>query len=109
MRHTMNQDHEGNVAGIEKIAGKRAELFALLLKEEQRARGKIPPFQRGRSSLVPVSLAQQRLWIVDQLEGAGAAYHIPAGVRLRGELDVGALKRTLDTIVERHEALRTRF
>ena len=37
------------------------------------------------------------------------AYHIPGGLRLRGELDRDALKRALDRIVSRHEALRTRF
>ncbi|WP_010446094.1 non-ribosomal peptide synthetase, partial [Pseudomonas asplenii] len=44
-----------------------------------------------------------------QLEGGSAAYHIPAGLRLRGSLDASALKRALDRIVARHEALRTTF
>ncbi|MGD7248262.1 condensation domain-containing protein, partial [Ralstonia pseudosolanacearum] len=42
-------------------------------------------------------------------EGGSEAYHIPVGLRLKGELDEDALRRSLDRIVARHEALRTRF
>ncbi len=63
-----------------------------------------------RSKPLPLSFAQQRLWFLDQLDrSAGAAYHMPAGLRLRGELDLQALRATLDRIVARHEALRTTF
>ncbi|MDF0607294.1 condensation domain-containing protein, partial [Neisseriaceae bacterium TC5R-5] len=40
---------------------------------------------------------------------AGAAYHIPAALKLQGELNRSALQQALDRIVARHEALRTRF
>ncbi|HET7865310.1 MAG TPA: amino acid adenylation domain-containing protein, partial [Burkholderiaceae bacterium] len=63
-----------------------------------------------RSMPLPLSFAQQRLWFLDQLDqGAGAAYHLPTGVRLQGVLDVPALQAALDRIVARHEALRTCF
>ena len=62
-----------------------------------------------RSAALPLSFAQQRLWFLEQLGGPGAAYHIPMRLRLRGELDRGALERALDRIVARHEALRTTF
>ena len=62
--------------------------------------------KRGR---VPLSYAQQRLWFLAQMEGVSEAYHIPLGLRLQGKLDRGALRRALDRIVERHEALRTMF
>ncbi|MCH5522404.1 condensation domain-containing protein, partial [Pseudomonas syringae] len=59
---------------------------------------------------LPLSWAQQRLWFLDQLDrAAGAAYHIPAGLRLRGRLNRDALQATLDRIVARHETLRTHF
>jgi amino acid adenylation domain-containing protein len=62
-----------------------------------------------RSSAIPLSFAQQRLWFLEQLGGTGAAYHVPMSLRLHGDLDRGALERALDRIVARHEALRTTF
>ena len=62
-----------------------------------------------RDGAVGLSFAQQRLWFLSQMEGVSEAYHIAAGLRLRGKLDRTALRRALDRIVERHEALRTRF
>ncbi|HEY0372238.1 MAG TPA: amino acid adenylation domain-containing protein, partial [Thermoanaerobaculia bacterium] len=63
-----------------------------------------------RSQALPLSLAQQRLWFLDQLDkAASAAYHMPAALRLRGRLDVDALQATLDRVVARHEVLRTSF
>src|SRR5215204_25466 len=57
---------------------------------------------------LPLSFAQQRLWFLAQI-GASQAYHISNGWRLKGQLDRGALRRALDRIVARHEALRTTF
>ena len=57
----------------------------------------------------PLSFAQQRLWFIEQFEEATAAYNIPFGFRLRGQLNVAALERSLNEILRRHEALRTSF
>ena len=57
----------------------------------------------------PISYAQQRLWFLDQLEPGNPVYNLPAGVRLRGALQLSALERSLNEIIRRHEALRTRF
>ncbi|NVE00636.1 non-ribosomal peptide synthetase, partial [Massilia sp. BJB1822] len=63
-----------------------------------------------RSQALPLSWAQQRLWFLDQLDHAsGAAYHMPAALRLQGKIDRKALKEALDSIVARHESLRTSF
>src|SRR6185436_8918929 len=63
-----------------------------------------------RSGPLPVSYAQQRLWFLDRLDAAaGAAYHMPVALRLSGALDREALQATLDSLVGRHEILRTRF
>jgi len=62
-----------------------------------------------RSGDLPLSFAQERLWFLNQLEPESAFYNMPSGVRLSGELDVDALKRTLSEVIRRHEVLRTTF
>ena len=62
-----------------------------------------------RPARLPLSYAQQRLWFIDQLEGGSTEYHMPWALRLRGELDLPALERTINAIVARHESLRTHF
>ena len=57
----------------------------------------------------PASFSQQRLWFLHQLESDEAAYNVPRAIRLRGPLDVAALRRALAEIVERHDVLRTHF
>ena len=59
----------------------------------------------------PVSHAQRRLWIVNQmLEGSSsAAYNVPAAFTLEGKLDRTAFRAAWDAIVKRHESLRTTF
>ena len=57
---------------------------------------------------MPLSFAQRRLWVLEQL-GTSAAYHIPTAIRLEGALDRGALVRALNEIACRHETLRTTF
>jgi amino acid adenylation domain-containing protein len=66
------------------------------------------PVERN-SSGPALSFAQQRLWILDQLDPGTPAFNLPAAARLRGPLDAAALERTLNEIVARHEALRTTF
>lgn len=56
-----------------------------------------------------LSYAQERQWFLWQLEPDSAAYHIPAALRLVGALDRNALQRAFDTLVQRHETLRTVF
>ncbi|NPE50869.1 amino acid adenylation domain-containing protein, partial [Dickeya dadantii] len=58
----------------------------------------------------PLSLAQQRLWFLTQLDpAASAAYVIQGAVQLQGTLNVSALTQALDRIMARHAPLRTRF
>ncbi|MGC4060737.1 MAG: amino acid adenylation domain-containing protein [Aquabacterium sp.] len=58
---------------------------------------------------MPLSWAQHRLWFLDQFPGASAGYLLPMALRLQGTLDLRALQHSLDALIARHAALRTRF
>ncbi|MEX3526046.1 MAG: amino acid adenylation domain-containing protein [Burkholderia sp.] len=72
------------------------------------ARLPIVPFP-GAERRFPLSHAQERLWFLWCLDPASAAYNVTGAVRLRGRLEVGALRAALDRVVEAHESLRQRF
>ncbi|MFJ9770754.1 amino acid adenylation domain-containing protein [Kitasatospora sp. NPDC101157] len=57
--------------------------------------------------MIPLSYTQRRLWFINRLEEAGASYHVPMAIRVRGELDTAALDAALTDLAARHEPLRT--
>ena len=65
--------------------------------------------RRSAGDPVPASYAQQRLWFLNQLETDSAFYNVPIARRLRGRLDIDALRRAIEKLTMRHEALRTNF
>ncbi len=92
------------------FAPERLELFVRTLHAKGIGGDWRPPFQRlERVAASALSYAQERLWIIDQLEPGGATYNIPVAVRLKGALDVGVVERVFKEVVKRHEVLRTRI
>jgi amino acid adenylation domain-containing protein len=89
------------------------EKLALLSKRLKESRGNATKKQsitrRGGSGSYPLSLAQQRLWFLHQLQPDNAYYNTAGAMRLKGDLHVAALQRTLSEIVRRHDVLRTSF
>jgi amino acid adenylation domain-containing protein len=61
-----------------------------------------------RSQPLPLSYAQERLWVLGQL-APDAAYNLPFAFRVRGPLNIKAFERALQLLIERHEPMRTRF
>ncbi|WP_182140654.1 non-ribosomal peptide synthetase [Pseudomonas fulva] len=62
-----------------------------------------------REGVLPLSYAQERLWFLWQMQPYSAAYNLPRALRLRGVLDIEALRVSFGTLVARHEPLRTTF
>ncbi|MFD4562479.1 amino acid adenylation domain-containing protein, partial [Streptomyces sp. NPDC058469] len=88
----------------------RRTVRALAVAVEGAAQGGVPPVTAAdRSRPLPLSFAQQRLWFLNQLDPGSTEYNVALPVRLDGVLDVAALGAALDTVVARHEVLRTRL
>jgi len=70
-----------------------------------------PPITRVEREGVelPLSFAQQRLWLLDQLAPGTSIYNVPSAMRLQGRLNVAALEQSLVELEQRHEILRTTF
>jgi amino acid adenylation domain-containing protein len=79
-----------------------------LLRSHQRL-ADVPLRKSAWGDTAPVSFAQQRLWFLHRFAPLSAAYHIPHAIRLQGRVDIKALELALETLVQRHEALRTVF
>ena len=62
-----------------------------------------------RPDRIPLSLAQQRLWILNRFAEHAGAYNMPLAVELTGDVDPEALRAGLLDVLERHESLRTTF
>ncbi|MEU5695254.1 amino acid adenylation domain-containing protein [Actinosynnema sp. NPDC020468] len=75
------------------------------------AGGTRPPLRASRAlpEPLPPSSAQRRLWFLDQLEGPSSTYNVVLALRVRGRLDVEALRAAASDVVARHDALRTVF
>ncbi|MBF6209344.1 amino acid adenylation domain-containing protein, partial [Streptomyces gardneri] len=84
-------------------------VVALAAKVESAAGqgGRTPLVAQERPELVPLSLAQQRMWFLNRFDNRTAVNNIPVALRLTGELDVAALGAAIGDVLARHEALRT--
>jgi amino acid adenylation domain-containing protein len=91
------------------IAGLAIEINLLRAGEARSPTTPLVRFDRERTKRLPLSFAQQRLWFLEQIEGELTAYNMPFGWRLCGPLNTEALRRALETVVRRHEPLRTTF
>lgn len=75
--------------------------------ESRNKKAVLPAIQAtSTNSNIPLSFGQERLWFIDQLEGS-LQYHIPMVARLKGEINKQALNRSIQTIINRHQVLRT--
>ncbi|HET9269643.1 MAG TPA: condensation domain-containing protein, partial [Vicinamibacterales bacterium] len=72
-----------------------------------RVAGTTPIPRRHATEPCPLSFAQQRLWVLDQLEPGNPAYNMRVALRLSGTLSIDALEQSLSEILRRHDGLRT--
>lgn len=90
-----------------RVAAERGALLALLGAQQEPDGGPAPQAAGPPDGPAPLSHAQQRLWIVEQIEGIGTAYAIPGAAEIEGALDPVALERALAAVMRRQASLRT--
>src|SRR5947208_15734778 len=99
----------GNESSGQKPELSPAKKALLQARLRQNASQEAEAIPRRNQPEAPLSFAQQRLWFLDQFSPGSCAYNVPRVFRLSGHLDVTALQYALDSLVERHEILRTIF
>ena len=92
---------------LHRLKSHKTEIINFLGQLEEDDNRKIQPIKRTGN--LPLSFAQRRLWLLHELEPETTAYSMPQVFRINGELNITALKNSLDDIINRHEVLRTTF
>ena len=87
----------------------KRKLFARRARESQEAALMQVVPRRDESGPAPLTLYQDRLWFLDQLQQGSAAYNVYQALRLRGAIDIAALREAFCELLARHESLRTSF
>ncbi|MEV6521219.1 amino acid adenylation domain-containing protein [Longispora sp. NPDC051575] len=88
----------------------RAALLERRLRQRAAtAEGPAPIPTRPAGTAPPLSYQQERVWFMEQFAPGTTSYNIPVPLRLRGPIDLDALRGALAALPARHEALRMRF
>ncbi|PHM11387.1 hypothetical protein CK516_02895 [Nostoc sp. 'Peltigera malacea cyanobiont' DB3992] len=91
------------------LAKNKAELILLLHEKNAAPDTDLPLIKTERPQNLPLSFAQERLWLLNQLEPDSPFYNEQIALKLHGQLNVVALEQSLNKIISRHEILRTNF
>lgn len=96
------------IESVGSLSAQQKKALAVMLKQQGINLFEIAPvFKRQEGEPLRLSYAQERQWFLWQLEPHSAAYHLPRALRLKGRLDRAALQRSFDSLIGRHESLRT--
>jgi hypothetical protein len=90
------------------LARRKAELLDALA-HAQRPFVPEPLTRRSRDAAIPQTQAQQGMWLIDHFAPGNVAYNIPEAFLVESSVDIKALQRAVDMLLQRHEALRISF
>ncbi|AKQ66396.1 Malonyl CoA-acyl carrier protein transacylase [Myxococcus hansupus] len=93
------------------VAGISARIEAMLLAARPMEGGAAPELmvRIDRSGDLPLSVVQERVWRMEQLDPGNPSLNMPLAVRISGALDVGVLERSVNEVIRRHEMLRATY
>ena len=92
----------------------KLELVEFLFNQKQlhgyqEARPPLVVMERSSDSSIPLSFAQQRMWLIDQMNDGSSEYNLPKAIRVAGNFEVSVAERAIASIIKRHESLRSVF
>ena len=101
----------GLLSNSAKLSAQKKKLLQMRLQGKVKKKENTILPREKQLSVLPLSATQRRLWVVDQLEktGSRSAYNISGGLEINSELNIEALRQSLNHMVARHESLRTTF
>ena len=96
---------------LDKLSPKQREVLLLKLSQANKEKSKKTAISKSSEvgEPLPLSFAQQRLWVLDEFENESAAYNIPFAFTLRGHFDFDVFNKSLKEIIQRQAILRTIF
>src|SRR5262249_36373785 len=89
--------------------GSVAQLAQLIAKAEKSEIPPIQPVDRTQFDRLPLSFAQERMWVINQREPESPGYNVPSATAIQGELEIDQLEQAFNLVIARHENLRTLF
>ena len=98
-----------NQSLLTELKANKADLMALLQQQAKHTEQFATINPADPTLPVPLSYAQQRLWIIEQIDSGRSDYNISLALQLRGQLNQAALEQAFAQVVERHEVLRCGF
>lgn len=103
-----NNNQTGTQEATTSLSEKQRELFTKLLRQRGMTPTEAISIER---SVLPgaLSFAQERLWFLDHLNPGNSQYNVAIGKRIKGQLNIQALKESVNEIISRHDVLRTSF
>ncbi|AXT51937.1 amino acid adenylation domain-containing protein [Aquimarina sp. BL5] len=91
---------------LRELKENKSGIISFLKKNSQNNRKTISVYTGDDLCGIPLSYAQERLWFIDELSGS-LHYHIPIIFRISGSLDIDILEKSFQSLIDRHQALRT--
>ncbi|WP_212749176.1 non-ribosomal peptide synthetase [Chitinivorax sp. B] len=86
-----------------------SQLASVLERTPTTSTAVVPMQSRPADQAAPLSFAQQRLWVLDQMEGGSLHYHMATALQIDGVLDTARLENALRQVIERHHVLRSTY
>nr|ALT22083.1 nonribosomal peptide synthetase [Anabaena sp. XPORK15F] len=103
------QEQQEIAKKLASLTPEKRKILIKLLQKEGINPAKLPIIANRKSAQIPLSWGQERLLFLDQFEENSTTYNLLLAVTITGKLDIDCLQKSLNTIMQRHEVLRTNF